>query len=36
MLGVLTPSMVPGARPAPSPGFIEPCRTVLREDGVNA
>ena len=25
------PSVVPGARPAPSPGFIEPCRPALRE-----
>jgi bifunctional non-homologous end joining protein LigD len=26
------PSVVPGARPAPSPGFIEPCRPALREE----
>ena len=25
------PSVVPGARPAPFPGFIEPCRPALRE-----
>ena len=25
------PSVMPGARPAPSPGFIEPCRPTLRE-----
>ena len=25
------PSVVPGAGPAPSPGFIEPCRPPLRE-----
>jgi bifunctional non-homologous end joining protein LigD len=31
MLGVSTPSVVPGARPAPSPGFIEPCHPMLRE-----
>jgi hypothetical protein len=24
------PSVVPGARPAPSPGFIEPCHPTLR------
>ena len=26
------PSVVPGARPAPFPGFIEPCRPALREE----
>jgi hypothetical protein len=26
------PSVVPGAKPAPSPGFIEPCRPALREE----
>jgi bifunctional non-homologous end joining protein LigD len=26
------PSVVPGARPAPSPGFIKPCRPALREE----
>src|SRR5688572_22764243 len=26
------PSVVSGARPAPSPGFIEPCRPALREE----
>jgi ATP-dependent DNA ligase len=26
------PSVVPGARPAPSPGFIETCRPALREE----
>lgn len=26
------PSVVPGARPAPSPGFIEPCRPALRAE----
>jgi bifunctional non-homologous end joining protein LigD len=25
-------SVVPGARPAPFPGFIEPCRPALREE----
>ena len=25
------PSVVPGAKPAPSPGFIEPCHPTLRE-----
>jgi bifunctional non-homologous end joining protein LigD len=28
----IDPSVVPGARPAPSPGFIEPCRPALREE----
>ena len=28
----LDPSVVPGARPAPSPGFIEACRAALREE----
>ena len=32
MLGVVDPSVVPGARPAPSPDFIEPCRPTLREE----
>jgi hypothetical protein len=31
MFGVLTPAWVPGARPAPFPGFIEPCHPILRE-----
>jgi bifunctional non-homologous end joining protein LigD len=28
----IDPSVVPGARPAPSPGFIKPCRPALREE----
>jgi hypothetical protein len=28
----IDPSVVPGARPAPSLGFIEPCRPALREE----
>jgi bifunctional non-homologous end joining protein LigD len=28
----IDPSVMPGARPAPSPGFIEPCRRALREE----
>jgi bifunctional non-homologous end joining protein LigD len=28
----IDPSVVPGARPAPSPGFIESCRPALREE----
>jgi bifunctional non-homologous end joining protein LigD len=28
----IDPSVVLGARPAPSPGFIKPCRPALRED----
>jgi hypothetical protein len=30
------PSVVPGARPAPSPGFIETCRPALREEAPSA
>ena len=32
MLGVLTPAWCAGAKPAPSPDFIEPCRPALREE----
>ena len=26
------PSVVPGAKPAPFPGFIEPCHPTLRDE----
>ena len=29
---MLTPSVVPGAKPAGFPGFIEPCHPTLREE----
>jgi bifunctional non-homologous end joining protein LigD len=28
----LDASVLPSAKPAPSPGFMEPCRPVLREE----
>jgi bifunctional non-homologous end joining protein LigD len=35
MLGVFDPSVVPGAKPAPFPGFIEPCHPTLRQEAAS-